>query len=80
MASTSDVPVAFLHKNPIFSGLSDVYNAFQERRAKLGLSNPGLVENIAKGTSQTDTAFFSVPERKWVVTAGRESIGSLERC
>ncbi|KAL2143216.1 hypothetical protein VTI28DRAFT_220 [Corynascus sepedonium] len=48
MASTSDVPVAFLHKNPIFSGLSDVYNAFQERRAKLGLSNPGLVENIAK--------------------------------
>jgi hypothetical protein len=52
MASTSDAPLAFLHKNPVFSGLSDVYNAFQERRERLGLSNPGMVENIAKGTSQ----------------------------
>lgn len=52
MASTSDAPLAFLRKNPVFSGLSDVYNAFQERRERLGLSNPGMVENIAKGTSQ----------------------------
>jgi hypothetical protein len=51
MASTSDAPLAFLRHNPVMSGLSDVYNAFQERREKLGLSNPGLVENIAKGTS-----------------------------
>jgi mitochondrial import receptor subunit TOM40 len=48
MASTSDAPLAFLRKNPVFSGLSDVYNAFQERRERLGLSNPGMVENIAK--------------------------------
>ncbi len=51
MASSSDAPLAFLATNPVFSGLSDVYNAFQERRGRLGLSNPGLVENIAKGTS-----------------------------
>ncbi|KXX78737.1 Mitochondrial import receptor subunit tom40 [Madurella mycetomatis] len=48
MASTSDAPLAFMRNNRIFSGLSDVYNGFQERRAKLGLSNPGQVENIAK--------------------------------
>jgi mitochondrial import receptor subunit TOM40 len=47
-SSTSDAPLAFLRKNPVFSGLSDVYNAFQERRERLGLSNPGMVENIAK--------------------------------
>jgi mitochondrial import receptor subunit TOM40 len=55
MASTPDAPLAFLRKNPVFSGLSDVYNAFQERRERLGLSNPGVVENIAKGKSQTPT-------------------------
>ncbi|KAL2269724.1 hypothetical protein VTJ83DRAFT_1908 [Remersonia thermophila] len=48
MASTQDSPFGVLLKNPLVSGLSDVYNAFQERRGRLGLSNPGLVENIAK--------------------------------
>ncbi|SPQ21629.1 05dc44cc-f966-4e91-9aac-59ffbd3bfff5 [Thermothielavioides terrestris] len=48
MTSAIDAPLAFLRKNPVFSGLSDIYNAFQERRARLGLPNPGLVENIAK--------------------------------
>ncbi|KAK3378533.1 eukaryotic porin/Tom40 [Podospora didyma] len=48
MASTSESPLAFLSKNPVYSGLSDVYTSFQERRAKLGLSNPGTVETIAK--------------------------------
>ncbi|KAK4189645.1 eukaryotic porin/Tom40 [Podospora australis] len=48
MASTTDAPLAFLQNNPVFTGLSDVYGSFQERRAKLGLSNPGTVENIAK--------------------------------
>jgi mitochondrial import receptor subunit TOM40 len=51
MASTSDAPLALLSKNPIAATFSDAYNAFQERRRRLGLSNPGLVENIAKGTS-----------------------------
>ncbi|KAF2185838.1 hypothetical protein K469DRAFT_707515 [Zopfia rhizophila CBS 207.26] len=35
-------------QNPLASRLKDVYNAFQERREALGLSNPGTVENIAK--------------------------------
>ncbi|KAK4680157.1 translocase of outer mitochondrial membrane [Podospora pseudoanserina] len=48
MASSYSSPFAALQNNPIFSGLSDVYNAFQERRAKLGLSNPGKVEDISK--------------------------------
>ncbi|KAJ4306584.1 translocase of outer mitochondrial membrane [Collariella sp. IMI 366227] len=48
MALASDAPLAFLQKNPIYSRLSDVYNGFQERRQRLGLSNPGVVENIAK--------------------------------
>lgn len=49
MASSYSSPFAALQNNPVFSGLSDVYNAFQERRAKLGLSNPGKVEDISKG-------------------------------
>ncbi|KAL2262824.1 hypothetical protein VTK26DRAFT_9345 [Humicola hyalothermophila] len=48
MAFASDAPLAFLRNNPIVSGLSDVYTAFQEKREKLGLTNPGQVENIAK--------------------------------
>ncbi|KAK3325392.1 eukaryotic porin/Tom40 [Apodospora peruviana] len=48
MATTTDSPLGFLRKNPVFTGLSDVYTSFQERRAKLGLSNPGTVETIAK--------------------------------
>lgn len=49
MESSSQDPLAFLAKNPVFVGLSDAYSAFQARRAKLGLSNPGTVESIAKG-------------------------------
>ncbi|EGS21022.1 mitochondrial import receptor subunit (tom40)-like protein [Thermochaetoides thermophila DSM 1495] len=48
MASSTNSPLAFLRSNPVFASLSDLYDAFQERRQKLGLSNPGLVENIAK--------------------------------
>jgi len=48
MASSTNSPLAFLRSNPVFVSLSDLYDAFQERRQKLGLSNPGLVENIAK--------------------------------
>lgn len=48
MSSTSSSPLAFLGNNPIAKSLSDVYGSFQERRAKLGLSNPGTVENLAK--------------------------------
>ncbi|KAK0626630.1 eukaryotic porin/Tom40 [Immersiella caudata] len=48
MTSSSQSPVAFLANNPVVSGLSDAYTAFQDRRAKLGLSNPGSVENVAR--------------------------------
>lgn len=34
--------------NPVATTISDAFSAFSERRAKLGLSNPGTVENINK--------------------------------
>ncbi|KAH8898494.1 hypothetical protein GQ53DRAFT_418204 [Thozetella sp. PMI_491] len=48
--ATSDKasPLAFLQSNPVLSSLSDVYKAFSDRRASLGLSNPGSVENVGK--------------------------------
>lgn len=64
MASSSDAPLAFLRNNPVVSGLTDFYNAFQERREKLGLTNPGLVENIAKGTPQRARCAWPVPSRR----------------
>ncbi|KAM7204123.1 Eukaryotic porin/Tom40 [Rhypophila sp. PSN 637] len=54
MESKTASPLGFLSNNPLFSGLSDVYNGFQDRRAKLGLSNPGTLEGIAKEV-QRDT-------------------------
>ena len=33
--------------NAVFDTLLDTYHAFQDRRAALGLSNPGTVDNIA---------------------------------
>jgi len=47
--STSDpAPLAFLRNNFIAVGLADAWRSFSDRRAKLGLSNPGSVENLAK--------------------------------
>lgn len=43
-----DSPLGFLYNNPILVGLADTYISFSERRAALGLSNPGTVENIAR--------------------------------
>lgn len=48
MASISSSPFAFLSNNPIARPITDAVNSFQERRAKLGLSNPGTVENLAR--------------------------------
>lgn len=48
MATSSESPLGFVSKNPLVSGLSDIYTSFQERRAKLGLSNPGTVETISR--------------------------------
>ncbi|RDL35033.1 Uncharacterized protein BP5553_06964 [Venustampulla echinocandica] len=38
----------FLFSNPVATALSETYGSFSERRAALGLSNPGTVENIAR--------------------------------
>ncbi|KAK6952221.1 translocase of outer mitochondrial membrane [Daldinia eschscholtzii] len=41
-------PLGFLTSNPVANAVSDAYKSFSERRARLGLSNPGTVETIAK--------------------------------
>ncbi|KAG9249215.1 eukaryotic porin/Tom40 [Calycina marina] len=38
----------FLYKNAVSSSISNTYRSLQDRRAALGLSNPGTVENIAR--------------------------------
>lgn len=48
MASTTEIPLSFLKTNPVVSGVADVLRSFTERREKLGLSNPGTVENISR--------------------------------
>lgn len=46
--AVSTSPLAFLGNNPISRSMTDAYDSFQARRAKLGLHNPGTVENLAK--------------------------------
>jgi mitochondrial import receptor subunit TOM40 len=46
-AALDPVKTALL-SNPLASALGDVLNSFNERRAKLGLSNPGTIESLAK--------------------------------
>lgn len=43
-----DSPLGFLLNNPVGAALADTYASFSERRAALGLSNPGTTENIAR--------------------------------
>jgi mitochondrial import receptor subunit TOM40 len=43
-----DAPLGFLYNNTVAVALADTYTSFAERRAALGLSNPGTVENIAR--------------------------------
>jgi len=43
-----DSPLGFLFNNSVAAALADTYISFSERRAALGLSNPGTVENIAR--------------------------------
>ena len=45
----SPSPFGFLTNNALACSLSDAYRSLQERRQKLGLPNPGTVENVAKG-------------------------------
>ncbi|KAH8683314.1 eukaryotic porin/Tom40 [Tricladium varicosporioides] len=48
MALEKDTPLGFLYNNSVTVALADTYTSFSERRAALGLSNPGTVENIAR--------------------------------
>ncbi|CAN8095937.1 unnamed protein product [Discula destructiva] len=48
MAASTNHALAFLGNNPISRSMTDAYDSFQARRAKLGLHNPGTVENLAK--------------------------------
>ncbi|KZF21281.1 mitochondrial import receptor subunit TOM40 [Xylona heveae TC161] len=48
MAEEKRSALAFLTDNAVVTALGDAYNSFSEKRASLGLSNPGTVENIAR--------------------------------
>lgn len=47
LASAPSTSGALFH-NPITRRIANVYNSFSVRREKLGLSNPGTVESVAK--------------------------------
>ena len=47
-SSSTSGAFAFVTHNPLFNTLRNVYNSLQDRRAALGLPNPGPVENISK--------------------------------
>lgn len=48
MASASESAWGFVTNNPVATTISDALRAFHERRDKIGLSNPGTTENLAK--------------------------------
>lgn len=48
IALEKDAPLGFLYNNAVTAALADTYTSFSERRAALGLSNPGTVDKIAK--------------------------------
>ncbi|KAI1438724.1 mitochondrial import receptor subunit TOM40 [Xylaria sp. CBS 124048] len=44
----SSSPLGFVTANPIANAIGDAYRSFSDRRAKLGLTNPGTIESISK--------------------------------
>src|SRR6478609_4775873 len=48
MSAALDPIRSLLFANPIATTLGDAINSFSERRAKLGLSNPGSIESLSK--------------------------------
>lgn len=48
IALEKDTPLGLLYNNPITAAMADTYTSFSERRAALGLSNPGTVDDIAR--------------------------------
>ena len=48
MATMTDSLRSAVFSNPLAAALGDALNSFSERRAKLGLSNPGTIETLAR--------------------------------
>lgn len=48
----SESPFGIVATNPVTTALSDAFRAFSDRRAALGLSNPGTIESISKEVSR----------------------------
>lgn len=48
MATVADSVRSLVCSNPLASALGDALNSFSERRAQLGLSNPGTIESLAR--------------------------------
>ena len=48
MAAQMESIRSLLLSNPLAAAIGDALNSVSERRAKLGLSNPGTMENLAK--------------------------------
>lgn len=48
MATPVDTLRSLVFSNPIAATIGDAVNYFSERRAKLGLSNPGTIESLSK--------------------------------
>ncbi|RYO77988.1 hypothetical protein DL766_006962 [Monosporascus sp. MC13-8B] len=48
MSSSFDAPLGFLTSNPISNAVADAFRSFSDRRAQLGLSNPGTIESLSK--------------------------------
>lgn len=48
MATPIDFLSSLLFANPIATSIGDVMNSFSERRAKLGLTNPGTIEGLSR--------------------------------
>jgi len=46
--SLADSPLGFIATNPLASAVSDALNSFHNRRAALGLSNPGTIESLSR--------------------------------
>lgn len=44
----NESPLGFMYNNAVSKALAETYTSFSERRAALGLSNPGTVDNIAQ--------------------------------
>lgn len=48
METEKEMPLAFLYSNSVTSALLDTYHSFSDKRAALGLQNPGTVDNISR--------------------------------